>query len=363
MKRLALLFGWSLSLLIPAACKRAPEPAAPAERPGIYVVGIFQSVDSPTADEVRKGILQAFEDSGLRDGENVRVRIRIANGDISEVQRIAREFVDEKVDLIIPLTTQCLQAALITGRSIPIVFGSVATPFLVGAGRTADDHLSHVTGVASTGPVRQAVKLIHEVLPKARRLGTLWTPSEVNSEYYLDLARDAAAELGLEIVAVPVADAHEIPQSTQILVNAKVDALFPISDNTINTSFDVLGRAAEENRLPLFGGFLRSVEFGACAAVGYNFHDMGYKTGQVAVRVKNGESPGRIPIQFMTDVKINLNLDAAAKQGVVFPKEILARAAKIIRPAASPLLPESRRQSGKEKAARPFPAGAAFRMP
>ncbi|MGD1009408.1 MAG: ABC transporter substrate-binding protein [Candidatus Aminicenantales bacterium] len=333
MKRLALLLGWILSLLAPAACKKAPEPAAPAERPGIYVVGIFQSVDSPTADEVRKGILQAFNDSGLRDGENVRVRIRIANGDISEVQRIAREFVEEKVDLVIPLSTQCLQAALIAGRSTPIVFGSVATPFLVGAGRTPDDHLSYVTGVASTGPVRQAVKLIHEVLPGARRLGTLWTPSEVNSEYYLDLAQEAAAELGLEIVAIPVASAQEIPQSAQILVNAKVDVLFPISDNTINTSFDALGRAAEENRLPLFAVFLRSVEFGACAAVGYDFHDMGYKTGQVALRVKNGESPARIPIQFMTDVKVALNLAAAEKQGVVFPKEILARAVKIIRPA------------------------------
>jgi len=332
MKRLPLLFGSILSLLASAACKKAPGPAAPVERPGLYVVGIFQSVDSPTADEVRKGILQAFEDSGLRDGENVRVRIRIANGDISEVQRIAREFVDEKVDLLIPLSTQCLQAALIAVRSTPIVFGSVATPFLVGAGRTPDDHLGYVTGVASTGPVRQAVKLIHEVLPGVRRLGTLWTPSEVNSEYYLSMAQETAAELGLEIVAIPVASASEIPQSAQFLVNAKVDALFPISDNTINTSFEVLGRAAEENRLPLFGGFLRSVEFGACAAVGYDFHDMGYKTGQVAVRVKNGESPARIPIQFMTDVKVALNLSAAEKQGVIFSKEVLAGAAKIIRP-------------------------------
>jgi putative ABC transport system substrate-binding protein len=334
MKRPAFLCGLFFVLLLATGCKKAPEPAASVERPKLYVIGIFQSVDSPTANEVRKGILQAFDDSGLRDGENVLVRIRIANGDISEVQRIAQEFVDEKVDLIIPLSTQCLQAALIAGRSTPVVFGAVATPFLVGAGKSADDHLSQVTGVASTGPVRQAVRLIHEVLPAAKRLGTLWTPSEVNSEYYLELAREAAAEVGLEVVAVPVANAHEIPQSAQILVNAKIDVLFPISDNTINTSFEVLGRAAEESRLPLFGGFLRSVDLGACAAVGYDFHDMGYKTGQVAVRVKNGESPGRIPIQSMTDVKIYINLDSAEKQGVVFPKEILARAAKVVRAAS-----------------------------
>jgi putative ABC transport system substrate-binding protein len=329
MIRRAFLCGLLLAALWPAGCKRTSR-AEGSPAPKLYVIGIFQSVDSPTANEARKGILQAFEDGGLRDGENVLVRIRIANGDISEVQRIAQAFVGEKVDMIMPLSTQCLQAALIASRTIPVVFGSVATPFLVGAGKSADDHLSWVTGVASTGPIRQAVRLIHEVLPGARRLGTLWTPSEVNSEYYLEQEREAAAELGLDVVAAPVGNAHDIPQSAQVLINEKIDALFPISDNTINSSFDVLGRAAEENRMPLFGSFLRAVEFGACAAVGFSFYDMGYRTGQIAVRVKNGESPGRIPIQTMSDVKVYLNLDAAGKQGVVFPKGILERAQKIM---------------------------------
>jgi putative ABC transport system substrate-binding protein len=324
----------SLIFLLSAGCRKASQPVSPAGRPGLYVVGIFQSVDSPTADEVRKGILQAFEEAGLRDGENIRVRIRIANGDISEVQRIAQEFAAEKVDLLMPLSTQCLQAALIAGRTIPVVFGAVATPFLVGAGKSADDHLSHVTGVTSTGPIRQVVKLIRRVLPGARRMGMLWTPSEVNSEYYLDLAREAAAEVGLEVVAVPVAGAREIPQAAQILVNAGIDVLFPISDNTINTSFGVLGRASEESRVPLFGAFLRSVEFGACAAIGYDFRELGLRAGRLAVRVKNGESPGRIPIQSMTDIKIYLNLGSAEKQGVAFPKDVLDGAARILRPSS-----------------------------
>ncbi len=322
-------------LLLSAGCRKASEPASPAGRPGLYVIGIFQSVDSPTANEVRKGILQAFEEAGLRDGENVRVRIRIANGDISEVQRIAQEFAAEKVDLLMPLSTQCLQAALIAGRTIPIVFGAVATPFLVGAGRSAEDHLDHVTGVTSTGPIRQVVRLIRKVLPGARRMGTLWTPSEVNSEYYLDLAREAAAEAGLEVVAVPVASAREIPQAAQIVANAGIDVLFPISDNTINSSFEVLGRASEESRLPLFGAFLRSAEFGACAAIGYDFRELGIRTGRLAVRVKNGESPGRIPIQSMTDVKVHLNLEAAERQGVTFPKDVLDGAARILRPSSA----------------------------
>ncbi len=333
-RRIVAASGLAVVLLLASGCKKE-QPARPAPAsPKPYSIGIFQSVDSPTANEVRKGILQALKDGGLREGENVTLHIRIAAGDLSEVQRIAQEFARENIDLVIPLSTQCLQAALVSGRTLPIVFGSVATPFLVGAGRSAADHLPNVTGVTSTGPVRQTIRFIHEVLPKAKRIGTLWTPSEVNSEYYLNLAREAASELNMDIVDVPIADAHEIPQSADILVNEKVEVLFPISDNTINSSFEVLGPVADENHLPLFGGFSRAVEFGACAALGFDFYDMGYKTGRMALRVMHGENPARIPIQMMEDVKVFINLDAGARQGVVFSKEILARAGRVIRGSA-----------------------------
>jgi putative ABC transport system substrate-binding protein len=343
MKKTALSVGLLAILLAFATCREKEGPA-PSGAPRPYVIGIFQSVDSPTASEVRRGILQAFADAGLRDGRDIVVTIRIANNDIAEVQRIARELAAERVDLIMPLSTQALQAAILAARTAPIVFGAVAVPYLVGAGQSAGNHIRHVTGVVSTGPVRPTLALIREVLPKAKRVGSLWTSSEVNSEYYLDQARAAAAELGMEIVAVPVTGPHEIQASLQRLLNKKVDVLFPMSDNTLNSSFDIIGRAAEENVVPLFSSFLRSVEFGACAALGYDFYEMGIKTGRLAVRVKNGESPAGIPIQSMDEVKLYVNPGAAVRQGVVFPKGLLDRAARSVSasfgpaPAPGPIL-------------------------
>lgn len=327
MKRAAILFVLAAALTLPGCREKSPPPA-PGDGPRPYVMGIFQSVDSPTANEVRRGILQAFTDAGLRDGREILVSIRIANNDIAEVQRIAAELAAGRADMIIPLSTQALQAVLLTARRTPIVFGAVAVPYLVGAGRSAENHLGHVTGVVSTGPVRETLALIREVLPTARRIGSLWTSSEINSEFYLERARESAAELGFELVAVPVTGPHEIPAALQRVLNRRVDALFPMSDNTLNSSFDVIGRAAEENRTPLFASFLRSVEFGACAALGFDFYEMGLKTGRLAVRVKSGESPGRIPIQSMDEVRLYVNPSAAAKQGIALPRAVLDRASK-----------------------------------
>jgi len=296
----------------------------------LYTVGIFQVNEAPHLNEARKGFIQALEDNGLVDGGNVNLILRNGKGDIAEVQKIAQAFVREKVDMICALSTPCLQAALNASHKIQIRFTSVANPYRAGAGRSAEYHLSNVAGVASTGPIKQALAFIKEVLPEAKRIGTLWTPSELNSEYYLELCRIGARELGLEMVAVPVANKSEVFLSAQILINKKIDAIYQISDNTINESFEAVGKVAEENAVPLFGGFLLSTHSGACAAMGWDFFDMGYKAGKIALRVKNGQSPSNIPIQYMKEIKIHINLLAAEKQGIEFSAEILEQADEIL---------------------------------
>ncbi|MFZ2053334.1 MAG: ABC transporter substrate-binding protein [Candidatus Aminicenantales bacterium] len=297
----------------------------------LYTFGIFQVTDAPTLNEARKGFIQALTDGGLRDGVDIRLVQRNARGDITEAQRIVQQFVEEKTDMIVALSTQCLQAAIMAAPKVPVVFASVANPYLLGVGRSAENHVRNITGVASTGPIKQILAFIREALPEARRIGTLWTPAELNSEYYLRLLREGAAELGLEVIALPVANSNEVLLSGQMLLNKKVDAIFPISDNTINAAFESLGRLAKENAVPLFGGFPLFTRLGACAAMGWDFFEMGYKAGEIALRIKNGEDPGRIPIQSMSRVRLSINLPAASMQGVRFSPQIMERADDIIK--------------------------------
>jgi putative ABC transport system substrate-binding protein len=306
-------------------------PACQKENRDLYTIGVFQVDDAPTLNSVRKGFISALEEAELLDGVNIRMVIRNGMGSIPEVQRIAQEFVSSQVDLIVPFSTPCLQAALHASLEIPIVFSSIANPFLVGAGRSVDDHLPNVTGISSRGPIKESLAFIKQILPETKRVGTLWTPSELNSKYYLDLAIEGAKELGLEIVSVPVNNKSEVLMAAQVLMNKRIDVIYQISDNTINASFEAVSRVADENAIPLFGGALFSTNLGASAAMGWDFFEMGHRAGQVAIRVKNGENPAGIPIQYMNEVKLHLNLYAAAKQGVSFSEDVLARANEILR--------------------------------
>lgn len=320
MQRWVIIF---LGIILISACSSTPQL-------DLYTIGIFQINENPTLNDVRRGFIQAFADAGYQDGKNIRFLIKSAGSSISEVQRIAQEFIEFEVDMIVPFSTPCLQAALHASREIPIVFSSVANPYLAGAGISADDHLGNVSGVASEGPIKQGLVFLKRVLPTIKRLGTLWTPSELNSNFYLERTRQAAAELDLEIVAVPIANSSEVLLSAQSLINKKIDVIFQISDNTINDSFEALGTVAMENSVPLFGGNLNTTSQGACAALGWDFYQMGIMAGKMALRVKNGENLQNIPIQYMKNVLLYINLNAAERQGIKFSAEILAESDKII---------------------------------
>lgn len=309
-------------LFFPLCCQK--------ESTSVYTIGIFQVNDAPTMNVSRDSFVQALKDHGLRDGENVRLIMKNALGDIPEVQRLAQEFVTERVDMIVAFSTPCFQAAMHATRDIPIIFSSVANPYLAGARTSDENRVPNVAGVSSRGPIKESLAFIREVMPDVVRIGTLWTPSELNSGYYLELARESANDLGFEIITVPVTNSSEVLLSTQVLINKNIDAIYQISDNTINAAFEAVGEVASENGLPLFGGQPYSTRLGACAALGWDFSDMGYKAGQIAIRVKNGENPANIPFLYMSEVKLNLNLEAAQKQGILFSEDILKRADEII---------------------------------
>ena len=158
----------------------------------LYTIGIFQVNEAPHLNEARKGFVHAFEEAGFYDGMNIRLLARNGKGDIAEVHKIAQNLIREDVDMICALSTPCLQAVLNVSPKVPIIFTSVANPYRAGVGRSPRDHLSNVTGIASTGPIKEALSFIKEVMPQVKRLGTLWTPSEINSEYYLEISRKTA---------------------------------------------------------------------------------------------------------------------------------------------------------------------------
>ena len=311
-----------LLILVLASCGGQPKEK-------LYTIGVFQISSHALLDSAQEGFLQAMADAGYKDGVNVRYQFENAQADLPTAQLIARKLASE-VDLIFVVSTQALQAVLNEVKETPIVFGAVTNPYILGAGESAEEHLPNVTGASSIEPMRETMELMLEALPDTRRVGVLWDPANADAQYGMEVAREAAAELGLEIVEVNISGSSEVLQGAQSLSARDIDAFFTILDNVVMNAFDSLAKVADQARIPLIAPATGLAEQGAAIGVGWDYFDNGYLSGQLVVRVMKGEDPASIPFQSLTKKLIYVNPAAAQRQGFTIPPSLLERADEVV---------------------------------
>jgi len=235
-------------------------------------------------------------------------------------------------DMLIAITTPILQAALNKVKKIPIVFSSIADPVRAGAGKSFEDHLPHVTGISTMSDFDGMVAVVRECLPEVKRIGTLFVPAEINSVIYKDALAEAAQKVGLELVAVAVANSAEVVEGANSLCGKDIGAICQISDNTNNVGFTGIANAARKVKIPLFAFVSRHVVTGGAAvAVCRDYEQAGRDAAKIAVRIMKGEDPARIPFSVVQKTSIIINQANADLCGLVLPKTLLERANEVIK--------------------------------
>jgi putative ABC transport system substrate-binding protein len=298
---------------------------------GDFTIGMMQIATHPALDAGRDGALQALADHGLIEGENLTVIAQNAEGDIATLSTIAQSFVDEDVDMIISTSTPASQAAFKAVQDLEspyVVFNVVTDPFAAGLATAPDDHLAWIVGTQALPPVADAMSTMLEIMPEAERIGIIWNPSEKNSEVATSIAREVAQDLGLELIEANISDSSEIQTAAESLIAQDIDAFFISTDSTVVAGFEALVKVANENAIPLFANDPASASRGAVAAVGVDYFQDGYDSGDMAAKILKGEAmPADFTIERQSASILHINYDAAKEQGVEFPAEIEERAA------------------------------------
>lgn len=295
-----------------------------------FNIGLTQFATHPAADAGRLGFVAALADAGYVEDENVAYDYQNPEGDATVEQTIARKFVDDEVDLIFSFGTrisqQCIQAA--KGTDIPVLFCAITDP--VAAEMVSDwDHPGeNVTGTSDMIEVESNVELILAIVPGVTKLGTLYNASEVNSVVLNDKLKEVCSPLGIEVVERTVSTSADISTAAQSLVG-QVDAIWIGTDNTVVSGLEALIKVCEDNVIPFFPSDDPSIEKGGIATLGFDYYDVGYQTGEMAVRILEGTPADEIPVELGKTFSYTVNTKAAERYGVTIPQEILDKALTI----------------------------------
>lgn len=292
-------------------------------------VAVTAIVEHPALDAVRDGVKEALAEAGFKQGEGLTFTYQSAQGNPGTAAQIARQFVGEGPDVIVPISTPSAQAVVSATRDIPIVFSAVTDP--VGAQLVKDMEKpgGNVTGLSDLSPVGDHVALIKEIVPSVKTIGVLFNPGETNSVTLVDLLKKRGAEAGIAVVESAATRSSEVQNAARALVG-RVDAIYVPTDNTIVSALESAIGVAQESKIPLFTADTDSVARGAIAALGFNYFDVGKQTGAVVVKILNGEKPADIPVAVATGTDLVVNTGAAKKIGLDLPKAVLDRASKVI---------------------------------
>lgn len=289
-------------------------------------IGEHQIVAHPALDNDSKGFAAALAEEGFIEGKNITIDRQNAQGDQANCYTIAQKFVGDKVDLIHAISTPNAQASAKASKEIPIVFSSVTDPVSTGIAPKMGKTGTNVTGVSDRWPITLQCEMYQDLLPGAKKWGTIYNPGDVNVTFHVEEMKKAVKALGGELVEAHVSNSAEVMQAAQSLVG-RVDAIHITSDNTVVSAFESVVKVCNTNDIPLFAGDRDSVPRGAIAAYGPDYFLVGYTAGKKAARILKGEDPGEVPAGLASDYSLWVSLKHAQEQGIELPATLVRKAA------------------------------------
>ncbi|NKX49973.1 ABC transporter substrate-binding protein [Arthrobacter deserti] len=287
-------------------------------------IGITQIVSHPSLDAAREGFKKALAENGYTEGQNVTYDEQNAQGDQGTATNIAGKFNADQKDLVLAIATPTAQAVAQAITNVPVLITAVTDPVSANLVDSLEKPGGNVTGTSDLNPDEEQLALLKKLAAEARTVGIVYSSGEVNSQVQVDLAKEAAQKLGLEIKEATVSSSGEVQQAAQSL---DVDSFYVPTDNNVVSALESLIQVAEPRKLPVIATEGDSVERGALATEGINYEKLGYQTGLMAVKIlKDNADPAGMPIETASGLELVVNPEAAKHMGVEIPADVLESA-------------------------------------
>jgi putative tryptophan/tyrosine transport system substrate-binding protein len=292
---------------------------------GKYTIGIAQFAEHASLDNCREGFLAGLAEAGYVEGENLKVVYENAQADGGTASQVATNFVANKVDLICAIATPMAQSAYGAAKStdIPVIFTAVTDPIAAELAKADKTPSGNITGTSDKLPVERQLEMIRKVLPEAKKIGIMYSTSEVNSASAIEEYKAAAADYGFEIVESGIATSADIPLAADNLLQ-KVDCINNLTDNTVVSSLPIILEKATAKNIPVFGSEVEQVKIGCLATVGLDYFELGKQTGAMAAQVLSGEKKAKeINFEIIEEASFYGNTEVADKLGITLPEDLV----------------------------------------
>jgi putative ABC transport system substrate-binding protein len=304
---------------------------AEAQQAKVYRVGVIHHGGPYKAvvDGFRDGLRQL----GLEEGKHFLLNIRDSKGDLKAVEEAAKVFERDRVNFIFAVTTSATTVVKNVTSEVPIVFSVGSDPVDSGFVQSFAKPGGRLTGVqySTTDLTGKRLEILKEMLPKLRRVVTVYNPSNRVAVEAAALARQAGKQFGVQLVERHATSVDELRKRVGALKAKEADAYFYTSDAMVISHAQLVIDMATSKKLPTMFSEQGVVAMGGLASYGQNFHEVGRLSAKYVQKIMTGAHPQDLRIETADKFELIINLKTAKQIGLTVPPNVLARADKVIK--------------------------------
>jgi ABC-type uncharacterized transport system substrate-binding protein len=326
-KNIVRVVGFVVGLFACGAVASAQQPVK------TWKIGVLVSSTQALNAARDEALRQGLRDLGYEESKNIAMEYRYAEGKTDRLDKLARELVEQKVDVIVVGGTSVAVAAKRATSTIPIVVAGAGDLVEAGLIKSFMYPGGNVTGVArmSADFFGARLKLVKEILPKTTQITALSNPKNPGHGRSLKDAELGARAMGLTFQSVTAQNANELDSAVGAAAKSGSGALFIMTDALFNSHLARIAQSSIKNRLPSVYDRTGFVEAGGLMSYGVNLPDLSRRAAEYVDQIFKGAKPGDLTLVQPTKFDLALNLKTANQIGVTIPLEVLNRAVKVIK--------------------------------
>ena len=321
-KMVTVLLIAAMATAMAAGCGKSSDSGS--DKKESYTIGIEQFAEHGSLDNCREGFLKGLEDEGIKEGDNLTVKYKNAAADMGTAKQISDSLVSDKVDLVCAIATPSAQSAYNATKDsdIPVVYTAVTSPKAAGFVDKEGKNVGNITGTSDLVLADKQLKLIRQMMPKAKNVGIFYSTNEANSKAGIEAYEKVADKYGFKIITQGITASADMPMAADSLLK-KVDCITNLTDNLVVSNMQTYLQKANKLNIPVFGSEVEQVKLGCVACVGIDFVKLGKQTGKMAAKVLKGEKKAsEMPFETITEAGLYLNTKVAENLGITVEDDL-----------------------------------------
>ncbi len=234
-----------------------------------------------------------------------------------------------KYDLIITITSDALIPARHYIIQTPALFTNVNNPLFLGL-NTLEASGGNMSGASYYVAVEKQLRFFQELQPGINKLGFIFDNDAQSKRIEVAEIRRACKKLEIEYELEFVSEKDELPAVVTDLIKKEVDAIVVTSSGKIYNNVNLFLDLSMQSMTPVYSFHKSGVKNGAVAALASDYYVMIDKLiVPMAYKIlQEGVPPGSMPVVFLDEPFIYLNMTQADKLGISVRNDIKNKAVK-----------------------------------